>query len=93
MRRSSRLSGGSDADREWPGHVLTQIHRQLLLDCGIGLPAADKLGPQADEYSQHRVLIFCQLRPMLDLIERDLFADGRLDRRPKASRGGPDVQQ
>lgn len=57
---------------EWS--VLTQTHRQLLLDCGIGLPAADKLGSQADEYSQHRVLIFCQLRPMLDLIERDLFA-------------------
>ncbi|ORY35400.1 putative helicase [Naematelia encephala] len=48
--------------------------RQLLLDCGIGLPAGDKLGAQADDYSQHRVLIFCQLRPMLDLIQRDLFA-------------------
>ena len=26
-----------------------------------------------DEMPQHRVLIFCQLRPMLDLIEKDLF--------------------
>ncbi|TYJ54026.1 hypothetical protein B9479_005360 [Cryptococcus floricola] len=43
--------------------------RQLLQDCGIGLPP-DKL---ADDVSTHRVLIFCQLRPMLDLIEKDLF--------------------
>ncbi|WVQ99889.1 hypothetical protein IAU59_007032 [Kwoniella sp. CBS 9459] len=44
--------------------------KQLLSDCGIGQPP-DKL---ADDVHQHRVLIFCQLRPMLDLIERDLFA-------------------
>ncbi|WVO17696.1 hypothetical protein L204_105394 [Cryptococcus depauperatus] len=43
--------------------------KQLLQDCGIGLPP-DKL---ADDVSSHRVLIFCQLRPMLDLIEKDLF--------------------
>jgi TATA-binding protein-associated factor len=47
------------------------MNRQLLTDCGIGQPADDKT---SDEMSQHRVLIFCQLRPMLDLIERDLFA-------------------
>lgn len=46
--------------------------RQLLNDCGIGLPASDKLGG-VEETPQHRVLIFCQLRPMLDIIERDLF--------------------
>nr|XP_019011335.1 TATA-binding protein-associated factor [Kwoniella pini CBS 10737]OCF50116.1 TATA-binding protein-associated factor [Kwoniella pini CBS 10737] len=43
--------------------------KQLLTDCGIGQPI-DKL---SDDVNQHRVLIFCQLRPMLDLIERDLF--------------------
>ncbi|WWC63144.1 uncharacterized protein I303_105744 [Kwoniella dejecticola CBS 10117] len=43
--------------------------KQLLSDCGIGQPI-DKL---SDDVNQHRVLIFCQLRPMLDLIERDLF--------------------
>ncbi|ADV22686.1 Helicase, putative [Cryptococcus gattii WM276] len=43
--------------------------RQLLQDCGIGLPP-DKL---ADDVTTHRVLIFCQLRPMLDIIEKDLF--------------------
>nr|XP_031860125.1 uncharacterized protein CI109_004490 [Kwoniella shandongensis]KAA5527197.1 hypothetical protein CI109_004490 [Kwoniella shandongensis] len=43
--------------------------KQLLSDCGIGQPP-DKL---ADDVTTHRVLIFCQLRPMLDLIEKDLF--------------------
>ena len=47
--------------------------RQLLLDCGIGLPRETKLGAEADDYSQRRVLIFCQLRPMLDLIAQQLF--------------------
>lgn len=40
-----------------------------MQDCGIGLPV-DKL---ADDVTTHRVLIFCQLRPMLDIIEKDLF--------------------
>ncbi|KAL1409070.1 TATA-binding protein-associated factor mot1 [Vanrija albida] len=44
--------------------------QQLLLDCGIGLPASEKVD---GEFQGHRVLIFCQLRPMLDLIENDLF--------------------
>ncbi|KAK6910607.1 hypothetical protein I203_104639 [Kwoniella mangroviensis CBS 8507] len=43
--------------------------KQLLTDCGIGQPP-DKL---SDDVNQHRVLIFCQLRPMLDIIEKDLF--------------------
>ncbi|WWC90834.1 uncharacterized protein L201_005771 [Kwoniella dendrophila CBS 6074] len=43
--------------------------KQLLSDCGIG-QTPDKL---SDDVNQHRVLIFCQLRPMLDLIEKDLF--------------------
>ncbi len=62
----------------WPSH------RQLLLDCGIGLaPGAtgdatkselvdtDETGTGA--FSQHRVLVFCQMKQMLDIIERDLF--------------------
>ncbi len=44
----------------------------MLTDCSIG--SSDKLTSNTDDYTQHRVLIFCQLRPMLDLIERDLFA-------------------
>lgn len=44
--------------------------RQLLLDCGIGLPEV-----QTSELviNQHRALIFCQLKAMLDIIEIDLL--------------------
>ncbi|RSH82478.1 TATA-binding protein-associated factor mot1 [Apiotrichum porosum] len=51
--------------------------KQLLTDCGIGLgtvPAGgDRLDGSGPFTGSHRVLIFCQLRPMLDLIETDLF--------------------
>lgn len=53
--------------------------RQLLNDCGIGgTPSEDgdaaKAGDESDSItSQHRVLIFCQMRQMLDIIEEDLF--------------------
>ncbi|KAI9276261.1 hypothetical protein BY458DRAFT_554739 [Sporodiniella umbellata] len=54
-----------------------QALKQLLGDCGIGVtntesesdPAAMAIGA----VSQHRALIFCQLKPMLDIIEHDLF--------------------
>ena len=41
--------------------------RQLLSDCGIG-ESGD--GPVVN---QHRVLLFCQLKSMLDIVEEDLF--------------------
>jgi len=58
--------------------------RQLLHDCGIGLgpSVAAETGKSelvdTDEstggaFSQHRCLIFCQMKQMLDIIERDLF--------------------
>eukprot|EP00698_Gefionella_okellyi_P013057 TRINITY_DN3548_c0_g1_i1.p1 TRINITY_DN3548_c0_g1~~TRINITY_DN3548_c0_g1_i1.p1 ORF type:complete len:965 (-),score=268.58 TRINITY_DN3548_c0_g1_i1:31-2535(-) len=63
--------------------------RDLLVDCGIGTvdmagtksnaaaAAAASAGGVEDETSavvgQHRVLVFCQQRSMLDIIERDLF--------------------
>ncbi|KAK4703463.1 TATA-binding protein-associated factor, partial [Phenoliferia sp. Uapishka_3] len=48
-----------------------QALRQILLDCGIGTstPSDDTIGTM----SQHRVLIFCQLKQMLDIVENDLF--------------------
>ena len=55
-----------------------QALRQLLLDCGIG-HAQDTGGgmlggcTDAAAVSQHRVLVFCQMKQMLDVIERDLF--------------------
>ena len=61
-------------------------YSQLLLDCGIGGSAASDLakgelddlgdatsGVNGGAFSQHRVLVFCQLKQMLDLIETDLF--------------------
>ena len=45
--------------------------RDLLVDCGIGVDDADNgLVPTADQaVSQHRALIFCQMKEMLDMVE------------------------
>jgi TATA-binding protein-associated factor len=57
----------------------------LLVDCGIGTSAGPPTeqstkselletdGAPSSAFSQHRVLIFCQLKQMLDIIESDLF--------------------
>ncbi|KAK9467494.1 hypothetical protein V1512DRAFT_237084 [Lipomyces arxii] len=50
----------------------------LLLDCGIGvLPQASATAVPEDlgasVISQHRVLIFCQLKEMLDIVENDVL--------------------
>ncbi|XP_022171117.1 TATA-binding protein-associated factor 172 [Myzus persicae] len=42
--------------------------KQLLMDCGIGLVSNNET-----VISQHRALIFCQLKSMLNIIENDLF--------------------
>ncbi|XP_064613763.1 TATA-binding protein-associated factor 172-like [Liolophura sinensis] len=50
--------------------------RQLLQDCGIGvvsLPATGQLDTDTPVVGQHRVLLFCQLKSMLDLVENDLL--------------------
>lgn len=50
--------------------------RQLLLDCGIGnTPLTTSAGQSGPEpvVNQHRALVFCQLKSMLDIVERDLF--------------------
>ncbi|KAJ3567398.1 hypothetical protein NP233_g6399 [Leucocoprinus birnbaumii] len=58
--------------------------RQLLTDCGIGTAgslrgdatgneATDSITDSSGAFSQHRVLIFCQMKQMLDIIETDLF--------------------
>lgn len=50
--------------------VNTFNFRQLLQDCGIGA-----IETQSTELviNQHRALVFCQLKAMLDIIENDLF--------------------
>ena len=63
---------------------LIPVFSQLLIDCGIGLgPSAtgdtskselvDAEETATGAFSQHRVLIFCQMNQMLDIIETDLF--------------------
>ncbi|KND04710.1 DNA-binding ATPase [Spizellomyces punctatus DAOM BR117] len=44
---------------------------QLLQDCGIGVDPTSN--PTTTAVAPHRALIFAQLRPMLDMIEKDLF--------------------
>ncbi|KAF8414709.1 P-loop containing nucleoside triphosphate hydrolase protein [Terfezia claveryi] len=44
----------------------------LLVDCGIGVESAG--GPtETTSISQHRALIFCQLKEMLDIVEKDVL--------------------
>ncbi|KAK9453555.1 hypothetical protein V1511DRAFT_489822 [Dipodascopsis uninucleata] len=54
----------------------------LLLDCGIGVADTMKTGGSSEitgddlglsVISQHRALIFCQLKEMLDIVEQDVF--------------------
>lgn len=57
--------------------VSSACFRQLLLDCGIGV--VSEMGTSGDPamgspvVGQHRALIFCQLKSMLDVIENDLL--------------------
>lgn len=44
--------------------------RQILQDCGIGKVEE---GNQDEAFAPHRVLVFCQMKQMLDIIENDLF--------------------
>ncbi len=56
--------------------VLTHHSRELLHECGIGVTsktAQDKSELVESVVCQHRVLIFCQMKTMLDIIEQDLF--------------------
>ncbi|XP_005991591.1 TATA-binding protein-associated factor 172 isoform X2 [Latimeria chalumnae] len=46
--------------------------KQLLLDCGLGNGVTSEGGTEA-VVAQHRVLIFCQLKSMLDIVEYDLL--------------------
>ncbi|XP_073411973.1 TATA-binding protein-associated factor 172 [Dendrobates tinctorius] len=46
--------------------------KQLLLDCGLGNASTPECGTEA-VVAQHRVLIFCQLKSMLDIVEHDLL--------------------
>ncbi|KAH9414981.1 hypothetical protein DERP_014274 [Dermatophagoides pteronyssinus] len=49
--------------------------KQLLQDCGIGVSQTSGQDQTAAEpvVNQHRALIFCQLKSMLDIVEKDLL--------------------
>ncbi|KAI9145271.1 hypothetical protein BKA69DRAFT_1108764 [Paraphysoderma sedebokerense] len=68
-------SGGNIRDVENAPKLLAL--KQLLNDCGIGTTSdeADTKDSvlSTSTVSQHRALIFCQLKTMLDIIETDLF--------------------
>lgn len=46
--------------------------KQLLLDCGIGTQTSNASATEP-VVNQHRVLVFCQLKSMLDIVEKDLL--------------------
>lgn len=55
------------------------------MDCGIGVdqtPATpgQQVSSDLPVVNQHRVLLFCQLKGMLDIVEKDLFKYVRLNR-------------
>ncbi|KAI4157311.1 MAG: hypothetical protein LQ342_008387 [Letrouitia transgressa] len=50
--------------------------RDLLVDCGIGIApsgSASELTTEPNYVSQHRALIFCQMKEMLDIVQNDVF--------------------
>ncbi|KAL8671504.1 MAG: hypothetical protein Q9168_003996 [Polycauliona sp. 1 TL-2023] len=50
--------------------------RDLLVDCGIGSSPSGNLGEITAEpsyVSQHRALIFCQMKEMLDIVQNDVI--------------------
>ena len=52
--------------------IIPPFFRQLLTDCGIGVnESSDQLDTPV--VNQHRVLLFCQLKGMLDIVEQDLL--------------------
>ncbi len=69
IQESLRKEGSSIKDAKH-APKLTAL-RDLLVDCGIGVESADTGGvPTADQaVSQHRALIFCQMKEMLDMVE------------------------
>ncbi|GAB1607432.1 TATA-binding protein-associated factor 172-like [Argonauta hians] len=47
--------------------------RQLLYDCGIGVSPTGGTNTTTPVVNQHRVLLFCQLKSMLNIVENDLL--------------------
>lgn len=54
------------------GRLLCLFVFKLLLDCGLGNSGSPESGTETI-VAQHRILIFCQLKSMLDIVEHDLL--------------------
>ncbi|KAI9837437.1 MAG: TATA-binding protein-associated factor mot1 [Sclerophora amabilis] len=62
-------------------HLRDPIHapkltglRDLLVDCGIGAtPAEGDFSGEGSFVSQHRALVFCQMKEMLDMVQEDVL--------------------
>ena len=77
---AKRIADGSDNDMNWSPKF--EALKQILLDCGIGRDAFNDDeegggGGGADDAAankgNHRVLVFAQLKSLLDLVEDELF--------------------
>ncbi|KAM8852198.1 TATA-binding protein-associated factor 172 [Synchiropus picturatus] len=71
-RITEQLAGQSSNLRDIQHAPKLSALKQLLLDCGLGGGAGSEGGTEA-VVAQHRVLIFCQLKSMLDIVEHDLL--------------------
>ncbi|XP_037321187.2 TATA-binding protein-associated factor 172 [Pungitius pungitius] len=67
-----QLAGQSSSLRDLQHAPKLSALKQLLLDCGLGSAGGSEGGTEA-VVAQHRVLIFCQLKSMLDIVEHDLL--------------------
>lgn len=48
--------------------------RDLLVDCGIGVaPDSNDISNSSSYVSQHRALIFCQMKEMLDMVQNEVL--------------------
>ncbi|KAK5853581.1 hypothetical protein PBY51_014723 [Eleginops maclovinus] len=71
-RISEQLAGQNSNLRDLQHAPKLSALKQLLLDCGLGAGGGSEGGTEA-VVAQHRVLIFCQLKSMLDIVEHDLL--------------------
>lgn len=70
----SEMASSSMTDVRHSGKLLAL--RDLLMECGIGSDDSSgerDLDTQSGVLNQHRVLIFCQLKSMIDIIENELL--------------------
>ena len=54
--------------------LFLSLSRQLLIDCGFRSGGgSEEDSASCSAVSQHRALVFCQLKSMLDILENDLL--------------------